>query len=37
VSHLFELYAGAHTKALWQSHAVAWLKLALDRLHAPTA
>ena len=35
VSHLFELYAGGHTKTLWQSHAVVWLKLALDHLHAP--
>jgi enterochelin esterase-like enzyme len=35
VSHLFELYSGGHTKTLWQSHAVVWLKLALDRLHAP--
>ena len=35
VSHLFELYAGGHTTALWQAHAVAWLRLALDHLHAP--
>ena len=28
ISHVFELYAGAHTKTLWQSHAVVWLKLA---------
>jgi enterochelin esterase-like enzyme len=35
ISHLFELYAGGHTKTLWQSHAVVWLKLALDRLRAP--
>ena len=37
VSHVFQLYAGGHTTALWQSHAVQWLQLALDRLHAPTA
>jgi enterochelin esterase-like enzyme len=35
VSYVFELYAGAHTTALWQTHAVQWLKLALDRLHVP--
>jgi enterochelin esterase-like enzyme len=37
VSHVFQLYAGGHTTALWQSHAVQWLQLALDRLRAPTA
>jgi enterochelin esterase-like enzyme len=37
VTHLFQLYTGGHTSALWQSHAVQWLQLALGRLHAPTA
>jgi putative tributyrin esterase len=35
VSHVFELYAGGHSTSLWQSHAAQWLKLAVDRLHAP--
>ena len=35
VSHLFELYVGGHTTALWQAHAVACLSLALDHLQAP--
>jgi hypothetical protein len=35
VSQLFELYAGGHTTALWQAHAVACLSLALDHLQAP--
>jgi enterochelin esterase-like enzyme len=37
VSHVFQLYPGGHTSVLWQSHAVQWLQLALDRLHAPSA
>jgi enterochelin esterase-like enzyme len=35
VPHLFEVYAGAHTTALWKRHATAWLRLALRRLAAP--
>jgi len=36
VPHVFEVYAGKHETALWQSHAVAWLRLALRHLAAPT-
>jgi S-formylglutathione hydrolase FrmB len=36
VPHVFEVYAGAHTTALWQAHAVPWLRLALSRLASPT-
>jgi S-formylglutathione hydrolase FrmB len=32
VPHVFELYAGAHEQTLWNSHAVAWLRLALVHL-----
>jgi enterochelin esterase-like enzyme len=34
--HLFELYAGGHETSLWRAHAVAWLRLALAHLEAPT-
>ena len=33
--HVFEVYAGQHTTALWEAHAVPWLRLALRHL-APT-
>jgi enterochelin esterase-like enzyme len=36
IPHVFEVYAGAHTTALWEAHAVAWLRLALTRLASPT-
>jgi enterochelin esterase-like enzyme len=36
IPHVFEVYAGAHTTALWEAHAVAWLRLALSRLAPPT-
>jgi enterochelin esterase-like enzyme len=32
VDHLFRLYPGGHTQGLWQSHAPAWLGLAVDSL-----
>jgi S-formylglutathione hydrolase FrmB len=32
IPHVFDVYAGAHTTALWQGHAVAWLRLALRHL-----
>lgn len=32
VSHVFEVYAGKHETALWQSHAITWLRLALKHL-----
>jgi S-formylglutathione hydrolase FrmB len=35
VPHLFELYSGGHTVALWSRQAVTWLKLALSRLAKP--
>jgi len=34
--HVFEVYAGRHVTALWQSHAVTWLRLALQHLAQPT-
>ncbi len=34
--HVFEVYAGKHETALWQSHAVRWLRLALRHLAMPT-
>jgi enterochelin esterase-like enzyme len=34
--HVFEVYAGGHETAVWQSHAVTWLRLALRHLAAPT-
>ncbi len=36
VRHVFEIYRGAHETTLWQAHAVAWLRLALRHLAAPT-
>ena len=32
VPHVFELYPGGHEQALWNRHAPAWLRLALDHL-----
>jgi len=32
VPHLFRLYAGSHSQALWQREAGAWLQLAVQRL-----
>lgn len=37
IPHAFQLYAGGHTTALWQRHAVLWLRLALRHLSPPTA
>jgi len=36
VYHVFDVYPGAHTNALWQGHAVRWLGMALNHLAAPT-
>ena len=36
VPHVFEVYSGAHETTLWQTHAVAWLRLALAHLAKPT-
>jgi S-formylglutathione hydrolase FrmB len=36
VLHTFAVYGGAHETSLWQRHATAWLRLALDRLAKPT-
>jgi enterochelin esterase-like enzyme len=36
ISHLFEVYAGAHTTTLWERHAVGWLRLALTHLAPAT-
>jgi putative tributyrin esterase len=35
VPHVFDVYPGAHTTALWKKHATAWLQLALRHLAAP--
>jgi enterochelin esterase-like enzyme len=32
VPHVFEVYRGGHDQALWNRHAPAWLRLALDHL-----
>ncbi|MHB8470614.1 MAG: alpha/beta hydrolase [Gaiellaceae bacterium] len=32
IAHVFRLYAGGHSQALWQSYAPAWLSLALGHL-----
>jgi enterochelin esterase-like enzyme len=32
VKHVFAIYSGGHTTALWQSHARVWLGLALSHL-----
>lgn len=36
VPHVFDLYQGGHDHALWQSHAVRWLGMALSRLASPS-
>jgi len=36
VRHLFAVYAGAHSTSLWQTHAKAWLAMALEHLDRPT-
>ena len=33
IQHVFRLYAGGHTKALWEAHAPGWLGLAVDALN----
>ena len=35
VPHLFELYGGGHSQALWKRHGQSWLRLALDHLARP--
>ena len=35
VPHVFRVYPGAHTQALWNLHAREWLGLALDHLARP--
>jgi enterochelin esterase-like enzyme len=32
VPHVFEVYEGGHSQALWLRHAAPWLRLALDHL-----
>jgi enterochelin esterase-like enzyme len=34
VPHLFRVYPGGHEQRLWQAHATAWLRLAVDHLAA---
>jgi enterochelin esterase-like enzyme len=36
VPHVFELYPGAHGSRIWNTHARAWLRLALQHLAAAT-
>lgn len=36
VPHIFELYAGGHSTALWERQAPEWLRMALDHLDDPT-
>src|SRR5919201_982556 len=36
VSHVFEVYPGAHEQTLWNTRARAWLRLALARLAKPS-
>ena len=35
VRHMFAVYAGGHTTALWQAHAASWLGMALNHLAQP--
>jgi S-formylglutathione hydrolase FrmB len=35
VPHVFAVYPGEHTTALWQAHAVEWLRMALNHLARP--
>ena len=37
IPHVFDLYPGGHDNALWQSHAVRWLGMALNHLAAPSS
>ena len=36
LAHVFDVYPGAHTTALWERHAVVWLRLALSHLAPAT-
>lgn len=36
VRHVFQVYAGGHSTALWERQAPHWLRLALAHLDAPT-
>jgi enterochelin esterase-like enzyme len=33
VRHVFKIYPGGHSSALWRSQAASWLGMALDALH----
>lgn len=35
VPHIFEVYAGGHSTAVWERHAPQWLRLALEHLASP--
>jgi S-formylglutathione hydrolase FrmB len=35
IDHVFRLYAGAHSQALWSTEAPAWLAMALNHLAPP--
>jgi enterochelin esterase-like enzyme len=34
VHHVFKIYPGGHSSALWRSQAASWLGMALDALHS---
>jgi enterochelin esterase-like enzyme len=34
VPHIFRVYPGGHAQSVWQSHARAWLAVAVDHLAA---
>jgi S-formylglutathione hydrolase FrmB len=37
LKHVYAVYPGGHTTALWQAHAVYWLQMAVNHLAAPRA
>jgi S-formylglutathione hydrolase FrmB len=36
VPHVFQIYRGGHSTALWEQQAPKWLRMALDHLDAPS-
>jgi S-formylglutathione hydrolase FrmB len=36
VPHVFQVYRGGHSTALWERQAPRWLRMALDHLHPPS-
>jgi S-formylglutathione hydrolase FrmB len=35
IPHVFAVYSGGHSTTLWEQHAPAWLRMALNHLDAP--